>query len=389
MTDRISAAELNRTTLARQSLLARADESVETVVGRVGGLQAQHADMPYIALWSRREGQSVAALESALTGRSLVKATVMRSTLHLVPAADWPALDAVSAEQRLAAWRPSARRAGVDLEELNARVREFCAEPRSVDDVEELAAGMYPGVDAAAAIPGGVTRAWWRLASAGGGLVHVPPSGLWGSHAPARYVAGSVWLTDAAAGAPPDPDEARALAVERYLTAFGPAAAEDIARGVGLRGASPLKRALARLDTRRLDGPDGQELVDLADADVVGGDTPAPVRFLPRWDHLLVAYKGRDRLIDAEHVPAVYRRNGDVLPTFWVDGRVAGTWQTTSGESAATLRLTPTNATPSPSVRDEIEAEGRRLLDFLATAVDAGTDRGSADDRYENVVDWS
>lgn len=367
MTERLGAAELNRTTLARQSLLGRADGGIVPVVGRVGGLQAQHADMPYIALWSRRKGQTITALQSALEQRSLVKATVMRSTLHLVPAGDWPALDVVSAEQRLAAWRPSARRAGVDLEDLSRRVREYCTEPRTVDEIEELAGRLYPRVDAAAAIPGGVSRAWWRLASAGGGLVHVPPSGLWGSHMAPRYLAGTVWL-GAAAAEPPEADAARALAVERYLAAFGPAAADDIARGVGIQRAAALKRALATLETRRLEGPDGRELVDLADGEVTPGDVPAPVRFLPRWDHMLVAYKARERVIDPDHAPAVYRRNGDVLPTFWVDGRVAGTWETESAGSVTTLRLTAIAAGPAASVRSEVEAEGRRLLEYLATA---------------------
>ncbi|TWH28738.1 winged helix DNA-binding protein [Isoptericola variabilis J7] len=99
----VTHAELNRTTLARQRLLARSHDDVEVVVRAVGGLQAQHADMPYVALHARRADQTIADLEGALTDRTLVKAAVMRSTLHLVPSVDWPLLDAVSAEQRLAA----------------------------------------------------------------------------------------------------------------------------------------------------------------------------------------------------------------------------------------------------------------------------------------------
>lgn len=383
MGHRVSQAELNRTTLARQRLLARSHDDVTAVVRAVGGLQAQHADMPYVALWSRRAGQTIAALESALADRLVVKATVMRSTLHLVGWRDWPVLDAVSAEQRLAAWRASARRAGVDLTELNAAVREYCARPRTVDEIEAFAAARHPGVDAAAAIPGGVTRAWWRLASAGGGLVHVPPSGMFGSHAAPRYVDGRVWLAEAgrtpAHPREPDagePDEARARAVELYLRAFGPASAGDVARGVGIRGTTLLRRALGRLDLRVLEGPDGRELLDVGDGVTVDGDAPAPVRLLPRWDHLLVAYEDRARLLDAGAGAGVYRRNGDVLPTWWVDGRVAGTWSLDVDGARAALRLSPLGAEPAGDRRDELEAEAARLLAYVAA------------DAPERVVTW-
>ncbi|GAA1741056.1 winged helix DNA-binding domain-containing protein [Isoptericola hypogeus] len=375
----LTADELTRTTLSRQGLLARSDDDVATVVGRVGGLQAQHADMPYVALWSRRAGQTIADLEDALTGKSVVKATVMRSTLHVVAADEWPVLDAVSAEQRLAAWRASARRAGVDLVGLNAEVRAFCARPRSLDEVEEFAAAQYPGVDAAAAIPGGVSRAWWRLASAGGGLVHVPPSGLWGSHVAPQYLDGAVWLADRLA-LPlqvPAPDEARSRAVARYLAAFGPASVEDVARGLGVRGARAMQTALAGLDLRAYVGPDGRDLVDLAGAETVPGDTPAPVRFLSRWDHLLIAFAVRDRLVAAEHAPAVYRRNGDVLPTFCVDGRVAGTWALDRDAQRASIRLAPFDDELAHRHGETIEREAEALLDYVAAELD------------ERVVIWS
>jgi hypothetical protein len=369
MTTRLTEAELNRTTLARQRLLTRSHDDVPGVVRAVGGLQAQHADMPYVGLWSRRAEQTIAGLEAALTDRHLVKATVMRSTLHLVRAQDWPVLDAVSAEQRLAAWRPSAGRAGVDLAELNVAVRRYCAEPRTVDEIEAFAAERHRGVDPTAAVPGGVSRPWWRLASAGGGLVHVPPSGLWRSHAAPRYLDGRVWLADALPGSSraeePEADVARAAAVDHYLRAFGPASRGDVARGLGILRATPLKRARALLDLRVLEGPDGRELLDVADGETVEGDVPAPVRFLPRWDHLLVALEDRSRFLDAATAAGVYRRNGDVLPTFWTGGRVAGTWVVDVEDERATLRLSALGRAPSGSDRDALEAEGAGLIAYV------------------------
>ncbi|PFG43847.1 winged helix DNA-binding protein [Isoptericola jiangsuensis] len=373
---RVSRAELGRTTLARQHLLRRppaAERSAVEVVGDVGGLQAQHADMPYLGLAARRDGPVVDAVQDALTARSLVKATVMRSTLHLLPAGHWPSADVTSAEGRLASWRPSARRAGLDLTELNAAVREHCARPRTVDEVEAFAAALHPGVDAAAAIPGGVSRAWWRLASAGGGLVHVPPSGFWREHGEHRVVDGAAWF---GAADRPSPDEARAGAVARYLRAFGPATRADVARGVGIRGKRPLAVALDRLELRTLAGPDGADLLDLAGLDVVPGDTAAPVRLLPRWDQLLVAFDDRTRLLDADVAAHVFRRNGDVLPTVWVDGRVVGTWSPAApGDPVVQVTaLRPLTG----DARDAVEAEARRVL--AATGQDAAAEVTWSDD---------
>src|SRR5699024_3672540 len=129
-----------------------------------------------------------------LRARTAVKATLMRGTLHVVAAEDYAALDLVSAIPRLATWQPSARRAGLDLDELNAQVRKFCAEPRTVAQIEAHLAERYAGVDALAAIPAGVRSPWFRLATAGGGLLHVPPSGLWREHGKPAYLDAEQWL---------------------------------------------------------------------------------------------------------------------------------------------------------------------------------------------------
>lgn len=363
--------ELNRTTLARQHLLARADGSVAEVIDAVGGLQAQHADMPYLALWSRRTGQKDEHLESALTARDVVRATLMRSTLHLVPAERWAELDVVSAAERLATWRASARRAGVDLVALNAEIRELCrSAPRTVDEIEAFAAERHPGVDVADAVPGGVRRPWWRLTSAGGGLVHVPPSGLRGHHGPPSYADGA---TVCASPSVPDLDAARVRAVVGYLSAFGPASRADIAHGLGIGRVTPVKAALAEIDARVLEGPDGTELFDLPDGEIVAADEEAPVRFLPRWEHLLVALRDRSRFLDDDGVSAVYRRNGDILATFWVDGRVAGTWSIERTDDRAELRLAAISDLATEH-RDAVEAEAQALLGYLVddTADDDG-----------------
>ncbi|WP_407317163.1 winged helix DNA-binding domain-containing protein [Isoptericola halotolerans] len=377
MSAQLTLDELGRTTWARQLLLSRAEGTVADVVGAVGGLQAQHPDMPSTALWARRAGTSTTDLDDALAEREVVRATVMRSTLHVVPVARWADLDAVSAAERLATWRASARRAGVDLVELNAGVRELCRTgPRTVDEIEAFAAERHPGVDVVAAVPGGVSRPWWRLASAGGGLVRLPGSHPSAADAPASSVEGASWC---GVSEEPDLDAARVRAVVGYLRAFGPASRADVGHGLGIRRATPLKAALAEIGPRVLSGPDGTELLDLPDGEVVTADVAAPVRFLPRWEHLLVALKDRGRFLDDAGAAAVYRRNGDILPTCWVDGRVVGTWAVDVTGDRATLAVTPTATAPelTAALRDELVAEGTRLVDRIAP------------DAAERTVTWS
>ncbi|MCZ2262880.1 winged helix DNA-binding domain-containing protein [Isoptericola sp. QY 916] len=142
--------------------------------------------------------------------------------------------------------------------------------------------------------------------------------------------------------------------------------ARDVARGVGIRGVGALKRALALLELRTYAAPDGRELVDLADAEIVPGDVPAPVRLLPRWDQLLVALDERSRIVDAERAGLVYRRNADVLPTLWVDGRVAGTWTLDVDARRATVHVEPFTGDAWAHHRTEVEAEAAALLDLAA-----------------------
>src|SRR5215212_788734 len=86
----MSARAVNRSTLARQLLLVREPLPVDEAVRRVVGLQAQHAASPYLALWNRLADFDPAELDAAFAGHSIVKATLMRITLHAVVAEDYP-----------------------------------------------------------------------------------------------------------------------------------------------------------------------------------------------------------------------------------------------------------------------------------------------------------
>lgn len=364
--------DLTLATLHRQFLIDRTEGSVADVIGRLAGLQAQHASWPYIALWSRRDTKHVGELEAAITDASVVKATVMRTTLHLVDAADLRAYDAMTATGRVANWQPSATRAGLDLLVLNADVRAFCHEPRTVADIEAHVAAAHPGLNPYDYIPGGVSHAWFRLGTAAGGLVHVPPSGLWAVHDKPRYVDVDVWL-GASTEPTPTPEDALQIGVERFLAAYGPATLADIMQWSGQRRRGVIRTAVNALGDKIVerDGPDGEIYLDLAGLHVPDDDHQIPARFLARWDGLLFAYDkaGRNRIIRPEHVPAVYKKNGDALPTFLVDGMVTGVWSYETVDDRATLRIEPLAAVPAAD-RAVLTDEAERLVCYVAPEAD-------------------
>ena len=364
----LSLRQLNRATLDRQGLLRRRRGPIAPAIGRLAGLQAQHPNMPYIAAWSRHEGFSIDMLESALEAHSVVRATVMRATLHLVEAADFFAFDSPMAEVRLAMWAATAKRAGVDIDELHAELLAFCGRPRTVAEMEAHLDGGLSDARLMGVLPASVRHAAFRLASAGGGLVHVPPSGTWKWHGKPSFIDARVWLPEVER---PEPDAALVIAAERYLSAYGPASQADFAKWIGPARVARIKVALAGLEDRlvRHSGPDGRELLDLHGLDVPDGDVDAPVRFLARWDSALIAYDQRDRLLPAVHRAAVIKKNGDFLPTFLIDGFVAGLWSIQAGKTGAVIRLEPFG-TVARAVRSALDEEAERLARFVEPEAD-------------------
>jgi len=311
-----------------------------------------------------------------LADGSVVKATLMRTTLHLVDAADARTFDVMSARARIATWQPSATRAGVDLLDLNAETRKFCGEPRTVAEIETHLGDLHPEVDLAEHIPGGVRRAWFRLAAAGGGLVHTPPSGFWGEHGKPSYVDIDVCLNGSTRGskaATTSDDDALQVSIERFLTAYGPATMADLMQWSGQRRIGVMRAAVAALGDRiaELQGPDGETFLDLAGLDPAPTSAPSPPRFLARWDSALIAYAsaGRARLVDPAHVPAIYKKNGDVLPTFLMDGVVAGLWSAETVKGRATLRIEPFTLLRRRD-RSALADEAERLVRYTAPDAD-------------------
>jgi hypothetical protein len=353
----LSTRQLNRATLARQQLLRRRRSDVVEAVRRIVALQAQNAASPYIALWNRISGFRPADLDAAFASHAIVKATLMRITLHAVVVEDHhPFLDAMQPTLRAARLNDRRfRRTGLsagDADALLPEVLAFAAQPRTNADVEawldeRIGVSPKPGV-------------WWAMRQYGP-FVHAPTGGPWSFGPRPAYVAAPAAPTDPATG---DPLQ---WLVRRYLSGFGPASVLDVAQ-FGLLNRPLARAALDALapELDVLDGPDGVTLYDLPGAPRPGPDEPAPPRLLPMWDSVLLAHADRSRVIAPEHRPHVMRRNGDVLPTVLVDGFVAGVWRPADGGIEVTA-FEPL----APDVWAGVAREARGLLALLADR-DAG-----------------
>jgi hypothetical protein len=346
----LSARRLNRATLARQLLLRREQLSVTQAVQRVVALQAQEPASPYLALWNRLVDLDPAELDRAFAAHEVVKATLLRVTLHAVSASDYPAFHEAMQRTLRAARVDDKRftREGVsvaDVEALLPDLLEFTATPRTNRDVERWIEGRF-GV----AKP----RVWWALRHFGP-FVHAATGAGWTYGPRPSYVAAPQQER------PGDVEASTRRLVRRYLEGFGPATAQDIAQFSTIYR-PPVRDALRSMDGElvRYDGPGGV-LYDVPAGVLPTEDTPAPPRLMAMWDSALLAYADRGRLIPPDHRKVVMRNNGDVLPTLLVDGHVAGVWRAVDAgiEATAFDRLTD-------DAWNALEAEARSLLRLLA-----------------------
>ena len=369
---------LNRALLARQMLLRRERVPIATAVERLGALQAQWPPAPYIALWSRLHGFKVRTLEGALEERTVVKATVMRGTLHLMSASDYTHYAVAAPEARQRGW-PTVERALVRyFGGLTPETRRFTAGWRGLGDPASLhtrllARAKTPRtrqelietIAAEAKMPMELAKhVIWGFIATFGGLVHVPASAAWSARASGDLVSSKAWLGHSSF---PPFNEAVLHTVRRYLAAFGPATAEDVTSWTSIR-TSPIREALAQLraELREFVDDRGRILYDLTRSPRPPGDTPAPIRFLAKWDSPLLSYSPPERV---RILPEAYRRtvvakNGDVVPTVLVDGFVAARWGARVVGKRATLSIVPFQRLSAGQRADVID-EGERLVRFI------------------------
>jgi hypothetical protein len=351
---RISARELNRSTLGRQMLLRREPIGVLDGVRRAVALQAQQAASPYLALWNRLADFDPAELDAAFAGQEVVKATLMRITLHAVHAADYRVFrEAMEPTLRAARLDDRFRASGLTLADADALVPDLVA----YADRRRTAAEMEAWLGRRLGAPPD-PRAWQGLRGYAP-LLHGPVGGPWSFGSRPSYVAPR---TRPVLADPDMAEESLRTLVLRYLEGFGPASVADVAQFATVQRAraGQAMRALAG-DLERLAGPNGEELFDVPGAPRPDGETAAPPRLMAMWDSTLLAYADRSRVVPPDYRKLVTRSNGDVLPTLLIDGYVAGVWRSVEGGIEATAFH------PLPDDAWEgIAAEARSLVAFLA-----------------------
>jgi hypothetical protein len=345
--------QLNRATLARQLLLTRESIGPAEAIARVCGLQAQEAAPPFIGLWTRLAGFEREQLLAALRDREVVRATLMRATLHLLGARDYAAFrPALQPVMDRAVRVLGDRAAGLEPERVMPAARALLLErPRDFNELRRLLQEQFPDVS---------DRALGYYVRTHVPLVMLPTDARWGFPSVAEFTLADTWL-----GGPLPADGTPEQLVRRYLAAFGPASAADAQTWSGLQGLTAVFEAM-RPELVVFKGESGRrELFDLPDAPRPDANVPAPPRFLPEFDNLVLAHADRTRLLADQHRGALVTKNLRVRAAFLWDGMVAGTWEVERKRAQATLVMTPFHSLPARAAK-ELSAEAEALLRFAA-----------------------
>ena len=351
--------ELNRALLARQFLLRRQRLSVVDAVERLACLQGQWAPSPYVALWSRLSGFERSDLTRPIDRGEIVKATLMRATLHLVSAREYPAYSLATMEGRFGAWRPPGGPALADLDKLHRSVMTFAARtPRTRVEIQDFIADHLPP----SAAKNERLRNWFSWAAvATSGLIWEAAGAHFDHRQLGRHVAPPAKLRKAA-----KPAAAYELVVRRHLGAFGPATVADIATWSSVRVPN-IRAALAGMkDLRRFADDRGRELIDLARAPRPSAEVVAPPRFLARFDAAILGHAAPER---TRVLPEAFRKqvifSAEVWPTFLIDGFVAGRWTIAVRPKESVLELKPFKPLARAD-RAALVDEGEKLVHFYA-----------------------
>lgn len=346
--------ELNRATLARQLLLERAPCTPLEALKQLVGMQAQNHNAPYIGLWTRLHAFQRAELTHLLESRQVVKATLMRSTLHLMAADDYALLRPALQPALSRALQPffAAQTNGLDSEQFTKLLRAYLQErPRTGAELRAKFGEFFPGLN-----PGHMSDAMRAQLL----LIQTFPSGTWGFTGQPAYTEATTWLGRSLA----DPEAGLRPLLLRYLAVFGPASVKDIQTWSGL---TRLQRTIDVLRPELLIFRDeqGRELFDLPDAPRPSADSPAPVRFLPEFDNLLLSHADRQRIIGGADRPTVFTNNGLIRAIILIDGFARGIWKIKHTRAGATLLIELFAPSCSVPVRSALLAEGERLMRWI------------------------
>ncbi|GAA1829895.1 DNA glycosylase AlkZ-like family protein [Microlunatus capsulatus] len=356
---RLSTDELARRTLVRQFPAVRGTDgdAVTALLTHLGPVQSQVPRSPFLTASSRLPGVDRATVRRLFEEHRLVKTSSLRGTVHTGVAAHHPLLDAASRPARRQALTARLRLGRVSVDQLWAELEAFAADawqarPALVEHARQWLA-VHESAAAAAALDDTSTAA---LVGSHSGLLRRPPDQRWETRTDVLHRTARAVLPGPAASsadAAPSADEALAALVPLHLGALGPATRAELAHVLGATLGAVDRAVAAAGDTLvRLDGPDDEVLVELAEPGA-DGPGPDPVVLLPEFDALLVGLHPahRTRFLGAEQLAAVWSKvNGVCAPTVLHDGRVVGTWRTVVSGTTARVEV---RALPGARLPDE------------------------------------
>lgn len=307
----LSPRALNRALLDRQLLLERSSLSITDAIEQVAGLQTQYAPSGYVGLWTRLSEFNRNDLTRALEERSVIQATLMRGTIHMVSRSDyWPYAEAIRRARQEWAARAWGAPTGAELRTKSEALRTALADgPRTVKELGDLGRGFV-----------GNLGVWVDI-------VRVPPSGTWERRRADRLALAEDWIGVG------DVNEADGLThiVRAYLRGFGPASWKDVASWAGI-AVQDAKRGGESLELTAYRDESGRELFDLAGLSISDERSPVPVRFLPHWDNNLLVHARRTGILPEEHRGRVFSTKKPFsVGVALVDGRAVAGWTARHG----------------------------------------------------------
>jgi hypothetical protein len=348
--------------MRRQHLATRAPRrKALDVVSDICGLHAQLTASADLTLWTRVDALKTDAVSRWLwKDRKLVRTWAQRGTLHLLRADElglWVgAQSALKPRHHVGSWL---RHWGLTREQADAMLD---AIPVALDGKqltrEELAAEVarltgIKGLDDK--LKGGFGDLL-KPAAFRGDLCFAPSDGQ-----RVRFARPDQWLGP---WEPMDTDEATVEVARRFLTRYGPANREDLARWFGMTSPAEAGRWLKRLGDEAVES--GGEYLLAADAEAAAAAEPdGAVRLLPAFDQYVVgAPRGDEEVVPAKHRARVYRPQGWLSPVLLVDGRMAGVWSHEPSGDRLVVEIEPF-ARLSRTIKAGAEAEAEALADFL------------------------
>jgi len=350
----------------------------DDVVAATTAMTALHAtepSTPHLALHARVDALTVTDVEGALyDARSLVKPLVMRRTLFVVPRDLLPAVVGSAGRRVADAERRRLAKEAVDVErELGAGWIETVSREivealtgvelsaRQLRDALPHAGGTFtaaPGTTWSAEVP--MMTRFLTILGASGDVVRAHNAAHWRISRP-LWTSMASWLGEELAR--PEPRDAYASVVRRWLWTFGPGTEDDLVWWLGATKAA-VRSALGDLDAVQValeDGTTGWVLPDDT-ADLEAAPSKEPwVALLPVLDPTTMGWRNRAFYLDPAHTPYLFDRAGNGGTTLWVNGRIVGCWVQDDEERVQLIVMEPV----SKREHRMLDAEARRLDEFL------------------------